>query len=99
MSDRQRASKARLRAAGHSQGGSVPFGWRNVRRDDGVYLEVDEAEAAILKECAARVLAGATLAAASRFMNGPEGAIPRRAKAWTRETVPPDHLRRRLIGA
>jgi site-specific DNA recombinase len=59
----------------------------NVRRDDGVYLEVDASEAAILKECAARVLAGATLAAASRFMNGPDGAAPRRAKAWTRETV------------
>jgi hypothetical protein len=87
MSDRQRAAKARLRAAGRSQGGPPPFGWRNVRRDDGVFLELHEAEAAVLKECAARVLAGASLASASRFMNGPDGMPPHRAKAWTRETV------------
>lgn len=88
MKDRQRAAKARARVAGRFHGGSPPFGWKAARdADGGAVLVVAHEEAEVIREAARKVLAGGRLFAVVRWMNGPNGAAPRRAKDWTRVTL------------
>ncbi|MFB6726786.1 recombinase family protein [Kribbella sp. NPDC056345] len=60
----------------------------------GAFLAICDEEAAILREAARLCLASvdeetgqANLSMVVRFMNGPDGMKPRRAKAWSRVTV------------
>lgn len=45
ISMRAKSSQAKLRALGRSHGGPAPYGYRPIRRDDGVYLEPHPVEA------------------------------------------------------
>lgn len=88
---RDRSKQARRRAAtsGRWSGGTVPFGFRVVNNPNGAgkVLEVDEAEASIVREAAERLLAGENLSSVVRWANGPSGLPPRRAARWVRRTL------------
>jgi DNA invertase Pin-like site-specific DNA recombinase len=89
MRVRSRDSNRRLRAAGRWPGGGAPFGYRVVDNPAGAgqVLEIEPVEAALVRECASRVLAGSSLNATVRFANGPKGCPPRRAAVWSRTSL------------
>lgn len=89
MKERNRAANARGRAAGRWTGGAAPYGFRVVDNPDGPgrVLEIVPEEAALLREAAAMILAGANLPKAVRWANGPNGRAPRRAPAWSVSTL------------
>ncbi|WP_229398215.1 recombinase family protein [Micromonospora okii] len=78
----------RLRLAGRWPGGEVPYGYRIVPAPDGKGKTLAEAEeeAAALRDCASRILAGDPLARTVRWMNR-HGPKPRRAPEWSRITL------------
>ncbi|WP_117198260.1 recombinase family protein [Nocardiopsis sp. TNDT3] len=49
-------SKSRLRSAGRWLGGAAPYGFKTVRRAEGVYLDEDPESAAIIRDCVTRIL-------------------------------------------
>lgn len=92
IKERNRDRARRAKAGGMFTGGQPPFGFRIVRRPTeadrtGAFLDIEPTEAAVLREAAARILAGSNLSAVTRFLNGPEGMKPRRAAAWSRVTT------------
>jgi site-specific DNA recombinase len=89
MRDRARAARRRAASAGRWSGGLPPFGFQVIDNPDGPgrVLAVDEAEAAAIRQAADRVLSGERLISVVRWLNGPEGAKPRRAKEWQQTTL------------
>jgi DNA invertase Pin-like site-specific DNA recombinase len=75
-----------LRAAGRARGGPVPFGLRNVAREDapGLYREVDEDEALIIRRIASELLEGASLRYIATVLNDEGVPTPRAADAEKR---------------
>lgn len=85
---RVRSAIDTVRRSGRFSGGVVPFGYRSVDNPNGPgkVLEVDEREAAAVREVAERILAGSTWNAEARRLNE-AGVLPHRAQAWTRQTL------------
>jgi site-specific DNA recombinase len=96
MKDRSKNSRRRTVAAGRWPGGTPAFGFTVVDNPDGAgkVLALAATEAEMLKEIAARMLAGASLASCTRYANSPAGVAPRRAPFWFGQT-----LRQCLTGA
>lgn len=94
MRDRSRSSVRRLRMAHRWPGGGSPFGYRAVDNPNGPgqALDIEPAEAAILRDAAEWILAGDNLTRVCRRLNH-EGRKPRRAKEWSRVA-----LKRALTG-
>lgn len=81
---RIQGNKNTLREVGSWLGGLAPYGYKIVRRDKGAYLEIDPEAAAIVRECADRLVRhGATLSSLARDLNE-RGILP-----------PADHARKR----
>lgn len=89
MRQRARDMHRRAKAAGRWPGGTPPFGFEVVDNPKGAgkVLAVNAAEAAFLRECSKRILAGTNLSAVVRYANGKDGLAPRRAEAWSRITM------------
>lgn len=89
MKDRNKSAYRRAVAAGRWPGGPPPFGFKIVDNPDGAgkVLAVAEIEAAMIREIAARALAGSTLSAVVRYANSKDGVAPRRTEFWSRVTV------------
>ncbi|MFD0033700.1 recombinase family protein [Streptomyces sp. NPDC127172] len=78
------ASKAHLRSVGRWLGGAAPYGYRLIKRDGGTYLDLDPVAAAIVRDCADKLLHhGASLTGLVRELN--DSGTP----------SPADHARRR----
>ncbi|MFJ6465302.1 recombinase family protein [Streptomyces sp. NPDC091387] len=94
MRDRSRSSVRRLRKAHRWPGGGSPFGYRAVDNPNGPgqALDIEPAEAAVLRDAADWILAGDNLTRVCRRLNH-EGRKPRRAKEWSRVA-----LKRALTG-
>jgi site-specific DNA recombinase len=78
------ASIARLRRDGRFAGGNVPFGYRPADNPEGFgrVLVVDEGEAAVVREAAARVLTGESIYSVVRELNARK--VPtRRRTTWS----------------
>jgi hypothetical protein len=75
-----------LRAAGRTRGGPVPFGLRNVTREDapGLYREIDESEAVVVRRISSELLAGASLRSIATALNAEGVPTPRAADAEKR---------------
>ncbi|MET7602551.1 recombinase family protein [Streptomyces avermitilis] len=77
-------SKTHLRSVGRWLGGAAPYGYRLDKRDGGTYLEIDPEAAAIVRDCAERLLhQGASLSSLMHDLNQ-RGILP-----------PADHARKR----
>lgn len=89
ISERTRDGRRKAAALGRWTGGPVPMGFESVPNPDGpgVVLSVCEPEAAALREAADRLLAGEKTVAVSRWMNEASGIRPRRASAWSVNSV------------
>lgn len=79
-------ARAAREVSGRWNGGPTPFGYRAVPNPDGPgkVLDVDPDEAELVREAAARILAGDSLSSVVRYANSPDGYPPRRAAHWTR---------------
>jgi site-specific DNA recombinase len=88
---RVRTSNAALRREGRTRGGPVPFGLRNVRRDDapGMWREVDPEEAAVVRRIADSLLAGGTLRGMADDLNREGVPSPRASDAVKRGRAAP----------
>jgi site-specific DNA recombinase len=90
ISNRSKASKATLRAAGSHAGGRPPFGFNSERSLQGKLvvnqLVPNPAEAGILREVVARVLVGATVVSLARELNA-RGLRPRSGAEWRTSTL------------
>ncbi|MFD6818836.1 recombinase family protein [Streptomyces sp. NPDC060085] len=77
-------SKRHLRSVGRWLGGAAPYGYRLIKRDGGTYLDLDPVSAAVLRECADKLLhKGASLTGIMQDLN--RRGIP----------SPADHARKR----
>jgi len=91
ISQRVRARKKVHAADGRFDGGPRPFGYEK----DG--LTVRESEAAIIRECAARILAGASMNSLTRELN--QRGIPTASGGrWQRSTLAVIFRSKRIIG-
>jgi DNA invertase Pin-like site-specific DNA recombinase len=81
---RVRLSIAGLRQNGRYAGGNLPYGYRSGANPDGPgrVLAIDDAEAAVVREAAERVLGGESVYAVSRDLNA-RGIPTRRGTTWT----------------
>lgn len=86
MADRSRDMHRRFKAEGKQVGGDLPFGFQ-LKDSKTRKLVPAPAEARYLREAAEKLWAGVTVGAVVRWMNGPDGCTPRRAKAWSRTTL------------
>ncbi|RLK22616.1 DNA invertase Pin-like site-specific DNA recombinase [Micromonospora sp. M71_S20] len=86
--ERMAGRATRLRLAGRWPGGTPPFGYEVVPAPDGKgrTLALVPEEAAALRECADRLLAGDAIARTVRWLNH-NGPKPRRAPEWSRVTL------------
>jgi DNA invertase Pin-like site-specific DNA recombinase len=87
ISDRVKRAKRTIKAQGRFTGGVAPFGWQSVPNPDGpgrVLAPVEEEQVAL--RGAAEVLIKDGLKSAAKYLNQ-TGLKPRRAKAFTRQTV------------
>ena len=87
ISDRVKRAKRTIKAQGRFTGGVAPFGWQSVPNPDGpgrVLAPVEEEQVAL--RAAAEVLIKDGLKSAAKYLNQ-TGLKPRRAKAFTRQTV------------
>jgi DNA invertase Pin-like site-specific DNA recombinase len=76
IKERTLAGKARMRAEGRHTGGPALFGW------EPDHVSVNEAEAALIQEVAARVLQHEPLARIIRDLNQRDVPRPRRGGSW-----------------
>lgn len=86
-SRRIRRKHQELAVAGKWKGGPRPYGWDNVNGE----LVVNEAEAAVVRELAARAANGESPSALSRWLNA-NGILTRDGNAWQ-----PTNVRRTLM--
>ena len=87
ISDRVKRAKRAIKAQGDSPAESPPFGWTSVDNPNGngrVLAPVEEEQEAL--RGAAKVLIKDGLKASAKYMNQ-TGLTPRRAKAFTRQTM------------
>lgn len=87
ISERVSRSKKTMKAQGRWTGGVPPFGWTSIDNPDGpgrILAPVEEEQEAL--RAAAQVLLKDGLKAAARYLNQ-TGLKPRRAKAFTRQTL------------
>ena len=87
ISDRVKRAKRTIKAQGRFTGGVPPFGWTSVDNPNGngrVLAPVEEEQEAL--RGAAQVLIKDGLKASAKYMNQ-TGLTPRRAKAFTRQTM------------
>lgn len=84
---RIRRSRVALKAEGRWTGGTVPFGFAAVPNPAGagLVLAPEPVEVEALRAAGLRVLAGASLASAARWLT--DTYPPRRAAAWSRVTL------------
>lgn len=85
ISDRTREGRRKAAALGRWTGGPSPMGFEPAPNPDGPgkVLAVCEPEAAALREAADRLAAGDNVVAVTRWMNEESGIRPRRAAAWS----------------
>lgn len=86
ITERNLNTQRRLREAGRHRGGPAPYGTEIVVRDGGKYLQVNEAEAAVLREAASRLLRGDSMRGTLRWLNT-EGHRTRSGKQWARTSL------------
>ncbi|MGY1751547.1 recombinase family protein [Blastococcus sp. SYSU D01042] len=86
---RVKSSVDRLRRVGRYAGGNLPYGYRSTPNPEGPgrVLVINEAEAAVVREAASRVLAGESIYAISRDLNARE--IPTRRPFKDKEKTKP----------
>ncbi|MEV6399609.1 recombinase family protein [Streptomyces sp. NPDC051907] len=64
------ASKNHLRTVGRWLGGAAPYGYKLVKRDGGTYLDIDPVSAAVVRDCADKLLnKGASLTGLAHELN------------------------------
>ncbi|MGW6900750.1 recombinase family protein [Streptomyces sp. NPDC054919] len=64
-------SKNQLRAEGRWLGGAAPFGYRLIKRNGGTYLDIDPESAAIVRDCADKLINhGASMTSLMHDLNG-----------------------------
>ena len=88
ISDRVKRAKRTIKAQGRFTGGVAPFGWESVPNPDGpgrVLAPIEEEQQAL--RAAAEVLISDGLKAAAKYLNQQTGLKPRRAQAFTRQTL------------
>jgi site-specific DNA recombinase len=88
ISERVSRAKRAMKAQNRFTGGVPPFGWRSVPKPDGpgrVLAPVEEEQEAL--RAAAKVLIKDGLKAAAKYLNQQTDLKPRRAKAFTRQTL------------
>lgn len=83
MKARSKATRERLVKAGRWPSGQAPYG---TRLDEDRHLEVDDAEAAILREVVTRLLSGQSMRRVLLWL-GEEGIKTRRGNPWTRSSL------------
>jgi len=83
ISQRVRRSKAAAREAGRWHAGPAPFGYRTEGRGLALRLAIVPVEAAVIRDAAERIIAGASLTSIVREWNA-KGLRTRRGNAWTR---------------
>lgn len=85
---RNRDRTRRLRNAGRWPGGTPPYGYQSVPNPDGpgMVLDMEPAEAAVVREAAEAILSGDNATLVARRMNH-AGVKPRRAKQWSRKVL------------
>lgn len=71
-----------LRHSARWSHGQAPYGYRIVSAEAGKTLAVDDAEAAVIRDAAARVIAGEPVYRVAESLNA-AGVKPRRAERWT----------------
>ncbi len=77
----------RLRTAGRSHGGPVPYGYRAVKDGKpGLAMAIEPREAAAIRWAASQILAGMSVPRACRWLTE-HGPKPRRGKYWTDTTL------------
>lgn len=79
------ASKKHLRTVGRWLGGAAPYGYKLIKRDGGTYLDIDPEAAAVVRDCAEKLIKhGASLTGLMHDLN-------------TRGVLSPaDHARQRI---
>src|SRR4051794_40578829 len=90
MRDRAKAARRRAILAGRwAGGGQTPYGFQVVDNPEGAgkVLAHHPEEVATIIEATSRVLAGESLTSVCRWLNGPDGRPPRKAKEWSRRTL------------
>ena len=80
IGERRRDAADRLREAGRWGGGQVPFGYRPEREGHGWTLVRDTRLGKIAEIMADRIIAGDTLSAVARWLNGSDIPTPRKAR-------------------
>jgi DNA invertase Pin-like site-specific DNA recombinase len=86
IKERTRSSHVKLRELGRWHGGTVPYGYKRVKRVDGWYLEVDEKKAPLVREIFTRVSqAQSVRSIADDFVE--RGVKSPRGGRWTAQTI------------
>lgn len=87
IKSRNLATRKRLLEAGRWVGGTCPYGTQVTTDDDGnKILEINEREAGILRDVAARLIGGSSMRAEIRWLDA-EGIVTRRGGKWTRSSL------------